>query len=260
MDKPEKQGHSQLIKEKVSVPLGQSFFNTLGGSGTAMDKTQLKKLFKGLWYENPNTLKHKLSNSFILEMTHSRFTNFKTQRALETWARKEREARLEILFAVHDLADRLARESAYYKNNNILWQMSQLKLKYPVVHSIVFPVSRAHAEFMSLNVTELKPILNKVNSVLEKCQSAFGSTFSSKGKVPQSNKEANNFYHKVLKRVTRVKSIVVAEVERIEEIMRNLPEKQEADLAKTVATRKTKYNKRKDTRKNRRDALKKKEN
>ena len=257
MDKPEKQGHSQLIKEKVSVPLGQGFFNKLGGSGTAMDKNQLKKLYKGLWYENPNTLKHKLSNSFILEMTHSRFTNFKTQRELEAWARKEREARLEILFAVHDLDDRLARESAYFKNKNILWQMSQLKLKYPVVNAIVFPVSRANAEFMSLYVTELKPILNKVNSLLEKCQSAFDSTFSSQGNVPQSNKEANNFYQKVLKRMTRVKSTVVAEVERIEEIMRNLPEKQQADLAKAVATRKTKYNKRKDSRRNRRDALKK---
>ena len=57
--------------------------------------------------------------------------------------------------------------------------------------------------------------------------------------------------------MTRVKSTVVAEVKRIEEIMRNLPEKQQADLAKAVATRKTKYNKRKDTRKNKRDALKK---
>ena len=93
-------------------------------------------------------------------------------------------------------------------------------------------------------------------ALLEKCQSAFDSTFSSKGKVPQSNKEANYFYHKVLKRMTRVKSTVVAEVERIEEIMRNLPEKQQADLAKAVATRKTKYNKRKDTMKNKRDALK----
>ena len=176
-------------------------------------------------------------------MTHSRFTNFKTQRALETWARKEREARLEILFATHDLDDRLARESAYFKNKNILWQMSQLKLKYPVVNAIVFPVSRANAEFMSLYVTELKPILNKVNSLLETCQSAFDSIFSSKGKVPQSNKEANNFYHKVLKRMTRVKSTAVVEVERIEEIMRNLPEKQQADLEKAVARRKTKYNK-----------------
>ena len=94
-------------------------------------------------------------------------------------------------------------------------------------------------------------------ALLEKCQSAFDSTFSSKGKVPQSNKKANNFYHKVLKRMTRVKSTVVAEVEGIEEIMRNLPEKQQADLAKAVATTKTKYNKRKDTRKNKRDALKK---
>ena len=75
MDKPGKQGHSQLIKEKVSVPLGQGFPNKLGRSGTAMDKNQLKK---GLWYENLNALKHELSNSFILEMTHSRFTNFKT--------------------------------------------------------------------------------------------------------------------------------------------------------------------------------------
>ena len=54
-------------------------------------------------------------------------------------------------------------------------------------------------------------------ALLEKCQSAFDSTLSSKRKVPQSNKEANNFYHKVLKRMTRVKSTVVAEVERIEE-------------------------------------------
>ena len=93
--------------------------------------------------------------------------------------------------------------------------------------------------------------------LLEKCQSAFDSTFSSKGKVLQRNKEANNFYHKFLKRMTRVKSTVVAEVKRIEEIMRNLPKKQQADLAKAVATRKTKYNKRKYTRKNKRDALKK---
>ena len=177
VDKPEKPwlsaGDSQLIKEKVSVPLGQGSFNTLGGTATAMDKNQLKKLYKGLWYENPNTLKHEQSNSFILEMTHSRFTNFKTERALETWARKEREARLEILSAVHDLVDRLARESAYFKNKNILWQMRQLKLKYPVVNAIVFPVSKANGEVTSLYVTELKPILNKVNSLLEKCQSAF---------------------------------------------------------------------------------------
>ena len=54
VDKPEKQGHSQLIKEKekVSVPLGQGCFNKLGGSATALDKNQLKKLYKGLWYEN----------------------------------------------------------------------------------------------------------------------------------------------------------------------------------------------------------------
>ena len=53
-------------------------------------------------------------------MSHAKFENFTNQRALETWAKKEREKRLDILLAIHDLDDKLAEETKYMKMKNIL--------------------------------------------------------------------------------------------------------------------------------------------
>ena len=89
-----------------------------------MDKGKLQKLYKELWYNTPNNLKQELSNSFILDMSRAKFENFTNQRALETWARKEREKRIDILLAIHDLDDILAEETKYMKMKNILWQLN----------------------------------------------------------------------------------------------------------------------------------------
>ena len=94
--------HSQSIREKVNVPIGHGFFNNLGGSSVPMDRSKLQKLYKELWYNTPNVLKQELSNCFILEMSHAKFENFTNQNTLETWTRKEREKRLDILLAIHD--------------------------------------------------------------------------------------------------------------------------------------------------------------
>ena len=99
--------HIQSIREKVNVPLGHGFFNKLDGSSVPMDNSKLQKLHKKLWYNTPNNLKQELSNSFILEMSHAKFETFTNQRALETWARKEREKTLDIFLAIHDLDDNL---------------------------------------------------------------------------------------------------------------------------------------------------------
>ena len=70
-------------------------------------------LYKELWYNTPNNLNQELSNSFILEVSHAKFENFTSQRSLETWGRKEREKRLDILLAIHDLDDNLLRDQTY---------------------------------------------------------------------------------------------------------------------------------------------------
>ena len=46
-------------------------------------------------------------------MSHAKFENFTNQRALEKWARKEREKRLDILLAIHYLDNKLAEEIKY---------------------------------------------------------------------------------------------------------------------------------------------------
>ena len=66
----------------------------------------LTKNYNGTYWPL-NNLKQELSNSLILGMSHAKFENFTNQRALETWARKEREKRLDILPAIHDLDDNL---------------------------------------------------------------------------------------------------------------------------------------------------------
>ena len=54
-------------------------------------------------------------------------------RQLTDWARKEREQRLKILFALHPLDEDLGRESNFGKKKNLKYQLSKLQEKYPIV-------------------------------------------------------------------------------------------------------------------------------
>ena len=105
---------------------------------------------------------------------------------------------------------------------NILWQLSKLKLKYTAVNNLELPISKTNAEVLKMYAAQLKPLLTYVNCLLERCQTAFDNTTGRNGKVSLTNKEANHFYQKVLKRAKRVKSTVAGEVQRIKEVLKEI--------------------------------------
>ena len=120
--------HAQSIREKVHVPLGHGFFNKLGGSSVPVENSKLQKLYKELWCNTPNKNKQELSNSLILEMSHAKFENFTNQRALETWARKEKEKRPDILPAIHDPDDNLLKRPDIWKWRTFYGNSANLNL------------------------------------------------------------------------------------------------------------------------------------
>ena len=93
---------------------------------------------------------------------------------------------------------------------------------------------------------------------MERCQTAYNDTIERNGKVSSTNKEANHFYQKVLKRTKRVKSTVTCEVQRIEEVLKGIPIEQQQSLSEAIVQRNPKSNKCKNSRKNKNDDLKKK--
>ena len=117
-------------------------------------------------------------------MAHAKFDKFKARREHETWTRKEMAKRTGILLAVHELNEKLTNESKYMKTKNVLWQLSQLKHKYPANNDKSLPENKnkTDAEIISLYVTELKPIISSAISVAKSCQSALYSTIGGNGK------------------------------------------------------------------------------
>ena len=67
-------------------------------------------------------------------------------------------------------------------------------------------------------------------SVAESCQSALDSTIGGNGKVSISNREANYFYQKVLKRAKRIKSTVLNKLQFSEELLEKVPKEYEAKI------------------------------
>ena len=83
------------------------------------------------------------------------------------------------------------------KMKNILWQLSQLKLKYTAVNNLELPISKTNAEVLKMYAAQLKPLLTGyVNCLLERCQTACDNTIGRNGKVSLTNKEANHFLSK----------------------------------------------------------------
>ena len=171
-------------------------------------------------------------------MAFAKFENFTNQRALEKWARKEREQRIDIVLAVHYLDDKLAEETKYMQMKNISLQLSQLKLNYTAVNNLELPISKTHAEVLKMYAVQLKPLLTPVNFLLERCHTAYDNTIGRNGKVSLTNKEVNHFYQKVLKRTKRVKSTVAGEVQRIEEVLKEIPIEQQQSLSEAIVQRK----------------------
>ena len=73
-----------------------------------------------------------------------------------------------------DLDDKLAEETKYMQMKNILWQLSQLKLKYIAVNNLELPISKTRAEVLKMYAAKLKPLLTSVNCLLERCQTKNG--------------------------------------------------------------------------------------
>ena len=133
---------------------------------------------------------------------------------------------------------------------NTLWQLSQLKLKYTAMNNLELPISKTHvAEVLKMYAAQLKPLLTHENCLLERCHTAYDNTTGRNGKVSLTNKEANHFYQKVLKRTKRVKSTVAGEVQRIEDVLKGIPIEKQQSLSKAIVQRKAKSNKCKNSRK-----------
>ena len=91
------------VEGKTKIALPKGFCNKDGGNIICVSTASLKHRYMDVWYELPNSLKQKLSNSFILSMCQSMEAKFRNIRQLTDWARKERGQRLKILFALHPL-------------------------------------------------------------------------------------------------------------------------------------------------------------
>ena len=115
-------------------PAFQGFFGTRdGGRSVIVPSKMLEKKWRALWYENPLNPWQKASNSFVLRMCESKQHKFRGQRDCETWARKERERRIELLLAVEK---NTAGWSAYYKKKSMYGSLSILEEKYPAVAAV----------------------------------------------------------------------------------------------------------------------------
>lgn len=127
---------SQEVEGKVNVHVPLNFFNSTGGNILQISRKPLEIRYSKLWYSNPNSLKHNLNNSFILSMCYERERDFANIRALEDWARKERERRISLLMCIHPLDVQLALESTYIKQKSVPWVWDQLKKNYPLAASL----------------------------------------------------------------------------------------------------------------------------
>ena len=101
------------------------------------------------------------------------------------------------------------------------------------MNNLELPISKTNAEVFKMYAAQLKPLLTSVNCLSERCQTAYDNTIGRNGKVSLTNKKANNFYQKVLKRTKIVKS-VAGEVRRIKEVLKGIPIEQQQRLSGAI--------------------------
>ena len=90
VDNPINREPDAECKTKIALPKG--FCNKDGGNIIRVSTASLKHRYMDVWYELPNTLNQKLSNSFILSMCQSMEAKFKNILQLTDWAKKKRTA------------------------------------------------------------------------------------------------------------------------------------------------------------------------
>ena len=96
----------------------------------------LISLYTELYFHSPQNLKHKTINKFILEMCSSAKSRYNRKKDLLSWARTERDERWLVLISFMD-EEKVSGETFYYKQECILWRLSDLKATYrDILHVI----------------------------------------------------------------------------------------------------------------------------
>lgn len=92
-------------------------------------KDQLIRTHGYLYYQTELTLKHKVTNGFVLNMCESAAWRFTTRSKLHKWAREERDRRWTLYLAFASLEE-LVNETEYYKSQSILYSLHKLKTNH----------------------------------------------------------------------------------------------------------------------------------
>ena len=206
--------------------LPKGFFNKDGGKVLRVDSTSLQKRYKDLWYTLPCNIKQNLSNSFILTMCQMMEPKFKTLRELSDWARKERKKRIELLFAVHPVDEKLGEESKFIQSKSLKWQLHQLKKRYPVsAKADMFLknetiLSHVNAESLTDYLKQYQGIMMKLDAFQAACNSSIVKS-SSENIAKEYHSEMLSFYKDMKKQIENFKHECTTDLEKFEGVLSN---------------------------------------
>ena len=253
------------VEGKTKIALPKGFCNKDGGNIIHVSTASLKHRYMDVWYELPNTLKQKLSNSFILSMCQSMEAKFRNIRQLTDWARKEREQRLKILFALHPLDEDLGRESNFLKKKNLKYRLSKLQEKYPIVskadaHSSQekFTINtKVDGDAFCIYHSDLRTIVKEAEDITKNCKTLLASCL--KGTVIKDfSAEMYSFYEDVIKKFEAFLKVLTCHFEKVADILTEYRARIKETKMERTQMIKTKVNKRKQARTNETASIKKK--
>ena len=182
------------------------------------------------------------------------------------WARKEREQRLKILFALHPLDEDLGRESNFGKKKNLKYRLSKLLEKYPIVSK-----ADAHSsqEKFTINTkvdgdafctyhSDLTTIVKEAEDINKNCKTLLASCL--KGTVIKDfSAEMYSFYEDVSKKSEAFLKVLTCHFEKVAEIVTEYRVHIKETKMEITQMIKTKVNNRKQARTNKTASIKKEE-
>ena len=110
--------------------------SSFGQADREISKEQLIKEYGELYYTTPISLKHKVTNNFVLGMCSSAKWRYRTQTELYKWERTERDKRW-LMYITFSSCEEIANETEYFKCQSINYKLKLLCKDYKQIMNLL---------------------------------------------------------------------------------------------------------------------------
>ena len=190
-NRPSTSPNAKAKAKNISIKLPSHVF---GKKELDQSEELLQKKYKELYYVNPQNIKQKMSNSFILKMCASAQWRFEHMKDLNSWAREERSMRTAFMLSLSP-TELIAKESIHIKKQNIPFRLEEITTSYKDIYVLCLsqkpPPDMKFERFVKAK-EEIEDLLNWIGDAVNNSEKKYESV---KGK--EGRKEEAEFWLKI---------------------------------------------------------------